>query len=140
MRDQGIVGFIPHGRCSVGMRTYFLLDARRSANLHSLLAFSLQQAPLVPRPPHDSLPASKDKPEWFGRFWLRYPEHNGLIDADFGVFFEYRARARTIMAEFCSAAYGPSGTSTVSIGSAYLCRSILLKWFESLLRPCNWRI
>ena len=111
-----------------------------SSDIRSLLAFSLQQAPLVPRPPYDPVPSSRESPEWYAQIWLRYPEHSVPINANFGVFFEYRARFRIIMAQYCNAAYGKQRDAALSIIDAHLYRLQMLEWFESLpdsLRPEN---
>lgn len=110
------------------------------SNVRSLLAFSLQQPPLLPRPPHDRLPSPTDNSEWYGQFWLHYPGHRNLIDANFGVLFEHRARFRVIMAQYCTRAYGLHRTPAWLTSDAYVCREQLLKWFASLpnlLQPKN---
>lgn len=135
-RGQGKARSILRGHFSAGIRAYSPSRTHRhTTDRRSLLAFSLQQAPFLARPPHDPLPSSADWPAWYGTFWLKYPEHPTVIDANFGVLFEYRARFRVIMAQYCREVYTNPGTSAFSIRDAYFYRSRLLDWLRSLPPP-----
>jgi hypothetical protein len=121
------VGVVLLGRVGISTsHNYCLTD------VCSLIAFSIQQPPLLPGPPLDHLPSSLEDSRWYGHFRLQYPGHDQLVDSNFAVLFEHRARFRILLAEYCHAVYGQYRSPAWLTKNAYLFWTRLLGWFGAL--------
>ncbi|KEQ68599.1 hypothetical protein M436DRAFT_58083, partial [Aureobasidium namibiae CBS 147.97] len=98
----------------------------------ALVAFSIQQPPLLPGPPQEPLPSSSVNPAWYGLFWLEYPGLDHPVDAHFASLFEHRARFRVVLARYCHAVFQRHRSPAWLARNAYLFRTQLVKWFGDL--------
>ncbi|KAF5599035.1 n-terminal fungal transcription regulatory domain-containing protein [Fusarium pseudoanthophilum] len=96
----------------------------------ALVSFALQQAPLLIKPPVESLPDPEADSQWYGEIWVKYPQNAHLTPSLFGHLFKAKSEMRNIMQRFCTMSY-TRGTR-VRVKEAYELYTQLKEWQAAL--------
>ncbi|EDU41094.1 conserved hypothetical protein [Pyrenophora tritici-repentis Pt-1C-BFP] len=115
------------------------VTAWRFFNWQSMYCYYFFRTSFLDRPPNIALPDPMKYPEWYGEFWLRYPNSQILESIHLGCEFGARSALRVFIMDMSIALYGtPERKAILTLDQILGFYFRLDAWFTSLpdsLRP-----
>jgi hypothetical protein len=107
-------------------------------NMDSLFAWQFLRKPVFSYPPRVHLPDPAVQSEWYGEFWMRYPQDQQLTTSHWGFFFKALSEFNIIVNAACSMTFGE--TLSMTSAQARTSGKRLAVWYRNLpscLDPTN---